>query len=167
MWVDQVKFELKCIPRYLTVRSRDNALDEGERELGGSVFGIKKAFGTFSLVLREVRGQHSRSKDNGDLHPTLLDQNICCKNYKARNCQHTLAVCCDGTWGSQCARRIEWEKERLPVEHPRCCTGMNSTDRLGILVVTCWWTRKATIELAKMELQGSRVYQGFVSVGWY
>ncbi len=31
-------------------------------------------------------------------------------------------------WGSQCARRIEREKERLPAEHHHCCTGMKSTD---------------------------------------
>ncbi len=52
MWVDQVKFELKCSPRYLTVCSRDNAspLMRENGSLGGSVFGIKEAFRTFSLV---------------------------------------------------------------------------------------------------------------------
>ncbi len=39
----QVRFEVKCTPRYLTVCSRVG-------ELGGSVFGIKETFRTLSLV---------------------------------------------------------------------------------------------------------------------
>ncbi len=45
--MDQVRFEVKCTPIYLTACF---TVDEGERELGGSVFGIKEAFRTLSLV---------------------------------------------------------------------------------------------------------------------
>ncbi len=52
MSVDQFRFELKCKPRYSTVCSRDNAspLMRERGSWGGSVFGIKEAFRTFSLV---------------------------------------------------------------------------------------------------------------------
>ncbi len=155
MWVDQVRFEVKCTPRFLTVCSRDNA-SPLMRESGswGEVFWDKRGIPHTYSCWWEVRGQHSRLKGDEGLHPS-------------RNHPHTLAVYSDGMWGSHCARRIEREKERLPAEHPRCCTDMKNTDHLGILVVTCWWNRTATIELSKMGLQGSRVYQEFVSVGWY
>ncbi len=157
MWVDQVKFESKCTPRYWTVCSRDNA-SPLMRESGswGKCFWDKRGIPHIKSCLWEVHGQHSRSQDEGGRHPTSLDQNISWKNYKAQNHQHTSAVCYDRMKGSQYAR----EKERLPAEHPHWCTGKKST------VVACWWNRKAIIELSKMELLGSRAYQGFVSVGW-
>ncbi len=80
---------------------------------------------------------------------------------------NVLAVRCHGMRGSQYARRIEREKELFSVEHPHCFTGMMSTDHLDILVVAFWWNRKATIELSKIELQGSRAYQGFGSAAWH
>ncbi len=52
MWLDQVKFELKCTPSYSTVCFRDSA-SLLVREIGswGEVFfRIKEAFHTFSLV---------------------------------------------------------------------------------------------------------------------
>ncbi len=134
--------------------------------VGRKCFWDKRGIPHIMSCLWKVRGQHSRSQDDGGHHLTLLDQNICYKSYKARNRQHTLTVCCDGMRGSQYAKRKEREKERLPAEHPHCCTGMKSTDHFGILV-HYWWNRKATIELSKMELQASRAYQGFVGVGWY
>ncbi len=39
---------------------------------------------------------------------------------------------------SQCARKIERKKERLPAENPHFCTGKKNTDKLGILIVAYW-----------------------------
>ncbi len=49
--MDQVTFEVKCTPRYLTVCSRNKA-SPLTKESGSwvGVFGIKEAFHTFSLV---------------------------------------------------------------------------------------------------------------------
>ncbi len=66
MWVDQVKFELKCTPRYLTVCSRDNA-SPLMRESGswGKCFWDKRGIPHITSCLWKVRGQHSRSQDDG------------------------------------------------------------------------------------------------------
>ncbi len=119
MWVGQVTLELKCTPRYLTVCSRDNApplmRESGSR---GELFLDKRGIPQIYSWLWEVHSQHSRPQDDGGRHPIPPEQNICCRNYKTRNHQHTSAVCYDRMRGSQYARRIEREKESLPPEHP-------------------------------------------------
>ncbi len=107
--MDQAKFELKCTPRYLTVCSRDNAspLMRESGSWGGSVFGIKEAFHTFSLA-------YEKSMVSSPGHKTVevIIQPLLTRTFAVRITKH----------------------EIISILYESAVTGMKSTDHLGILV---------------------------------
>ncbi len=93
--------------------------------------------------LLQVHDQLSKSPGVTGRHPLPLGRNICCLKYQAHGHPRISADWCDSMTGSQYGRRMKRQKKRLPGEHPHCCTGNQSTDHLGILVIACWWNSNA------------------------
>ncbi len=65
------------------------------------------------VLFMRALDQHSMSRDEGGRRPVHLGRTICCKNFQAQNHPDTSAVCCDRPRGSQFARKIEKQKDRL------------------------------------------------------